>query len=125
MEIGMGYTKQNGSYSGTRDVNFGAIQGATVSVDGKSAVIETGPGVIALKLVATAVGASSTLDLTVETSFDGVTYYSAGTFTQITSTVGTQTQYKAFAVGRYTRVDYNIGGSGTQAISLLGDCSAG
>jgi hypothetical protein len=119
----MGYTRRDGQYSGTRDVNFGAIQGATVSADGKSAVVETGPGVIALKLVATAVGASSTLDLTVETSYDGVTYSSAGTFTQITSTVGTQTQYKCFAVGRFTRVDYNIGGSGTQTISLIGDAT--
>jgi hypothetical protein len=119
----MGYQKTNGQWSGTRDVNFGAVQGATVSADGKSAVIETGAGVIALKLAATSVGASSTLDLTVETSYDGVTYYSAGTFTQITSTGSTQNQYKCFAVGRYTRVDYNIGGSGTQTISLIGDCS--
>jgi hypothetical protein len=119
----MGYAKGTGQWSGTTDVNFGAVQGKTVSADGKSAVIQTGAGVVALKMLATSVDASATLDLTVETSDDGVTYYSAGTFTQITSTVGTQTQYKCFAVGRFTRVDYNIGGTGTVDVVLTGDLS--
>lgn len=121
----MPYRMNSGRYSSVEDINLGALQGKTVSVDGDSAIIEVGVGVIALKLTASAVGASATLDLTVETSHDGVNgWASAGTFTQVTSTVGTQSQYKAFAVGRFVRVDYNIGGTGTLDIVLTGDIQA-
>lgn len=117
----MGKHLASGRYSGGREFDFGALQGKTVSVDGDSKIHETGGGALMLRMVATNVGASATVDLTVETSDDGVTFYPAGTFTQVTSTAGTQNQYKGFIVGRYTRVDYNIGGTGTADIALTGE----
>lgn len=120
----MAYQKSNGLHVGVRDVNLGALIGATITASGKSAVLETVPGVVVLKLAATAVGVSATVAITIETSYDGVTYYSAGTFTTVTTTGSTQAQVKGFVVSRFTRADYVLGGSGTAAIALTGDASA-
>lgn len=60
-------------------------------------------------------GTAPTLDTTVMTcdTKDG-TYYSAGTFTQLTAAAA---QRKSFAVDRWVRFDWVVGGSSTPTIT--------
>lgn len=118
----MGYTMQNGRHADTLDVILNPIEGAALTVDGKSRVVELGDrGVLRLRLLCTSVSAADTLDVTIETSRDGVTWYSAGTFTQVTD-AAQQDQRKVFAVDRFVRADFNVGGSSVSiAATLLGE----
>src|SRR5690349_6963260 len=120
----MGYTMRNGRYANTADVTLNPLEGAALTVDGKSQVVELGDrGVLRLRLLCTSVSAADTLDVTVETSRDGVTWYSAGTFTQVTD-AAQQDQRKVFAVDRFVRADFNVGGTGVSiACTLTGEAT--
>lgn len=118
----MGYTMANGEFADVIDIDLAPLEGSTVTTDGNSAVVELGDrGVIALTLVVGAVSASDSLDVTVQTSRDGVNnWYSAGTFTQATTAA---TERKTFAVDRFVRANYNVTGSGVSitGVSLTGE----
>lgn len=95
-----------------------SIPAAALAADGTSDVFYVGDkGVLRLTQTTSAVsGTSPTLDVTVKTcqTPDG-TFVSAGTLTQITGTGG---QFKPFAVGRYVRLDWVIGGSSTPTVTV-------
>ena len=103
----MGYSKQNGKWADTRDVNLSPA--AALAVDTISDVHEIGDRAsVRLTLDVTAVSSADTLDVTIETSRDGVTWYAAGTFTQVTAI---STQRKLFLIDRFIRANYDVGGS--------------
>ena len=93
------------------------IPAAAIAATGVSDVFCAGDrGTLRLTQTTSAVsGTSPTLDVTVKTSQtpDG-TFVSAGTLTQIT---GAGSEFKAFAVGRYVRLDWTLGGSSTPTVT--------
>lgn len=95
-----------------------SIPAAALASSSNSDVFYVGDkGVLRARQTTTGVsGTSPTLDVTVMTcdTPDG-TFYSAGTFTQIT---GAGNQRKAFAVDRYVRFDWTIGGSSTPTVTV-------
>ena len=100
--------------------NLNPLEG-TLTVDGKSAVHEvSGPCVASFHLDVSAVSASDTVDVTIETSIDGVTWYSAGTFTQATETENAAwDQLLVAAVERFVRADFNVGGAAVSIACTL------
>lgn len=79
-------------------------------------------GVLRCTLTCTAVsGTSPTLDTVVQTSADGSTWYSAGSFTQVT---GAGAERKTFAVDRWVRFSHTIGGSSTPTVTAKLDGEA-
>lgn len=116
----MGYQIQNGRYADTEEISLNPLEGAAVTTDGYSDVLELGDrGVARLTLDATSVSSGDTLDVTVQTSRDGVTYYTAGTFTQVTAQGA---ESKLFMLDRFVRAHYNVTGSGVSiACTLTGE----
>ena len=107
----MGYTKRNGTYVHTVDVDLSPS--AALSADSTTSGVELGNlGTLRLTLNVTAVSASDSLDVSIETSRDGTTWYTAGAFTQAT---GTTTESKCFPVDRFVRAKYDVTGA---AISI-------
>lgn len=117
----MGYTTASGRYADTVAINLNPLEGASLTIDGKSAIVELGDrGVVRLRLLTTACSTGDTLDVTIETSNDGVTFYSAGTFTQVTDALGAPAdQRKTFVLDRFVRADFNVGGSGIAIATTL------
>jgi len=122
----MGYTKKSGRYADTTDANLNPLSGATVTVDGYSQVLEMGDRATArLNLKTTAVtGSGAVLDVTVQTSKDGVTWYTSGTFTQVANTVDTTwDQRKIFTIDRFVRALFDVTGTTPViTVTLLGEC---
>lgn len=99
-----------GQYSDIDDVVLAASAARTATGNGTSVALGD-RGVARLLLDVTAVaGTSPTLDITVETSFDGAAWRSLGTFAQKTA-VGTER--KSFSgCDRFVRANHTIGGTG-------------
>jgi hypothetical protein len=116
------YEMQNGRAADTQDIDLSPLEGAAVTVDGYSAVLELGDRRVArLVLDVTSVSSGDTVDVTVQTSRDGVTYYTAGTFTQVTAA---GTERKLFMLDRYVRAYFDVGGSGVSiACTLTGEAA--
>lgn len=95
-----------------------SIPAAAIAATGTSDVFYVGDaGTLRLTQTTSAVsGTSPTLDVTVKTcqTPDG-TFVSAGTLTQIT---GAGSEFKTFAVGRYVRLDWTLGGSSTPTVTV-------
>ncbi len=104
----MSYQKANGGFADTEDCNLhpSATRTATVT----TSAIELGDkGTARLVLDVTAAsGTTPTLDVTIQTSRDRSTWYTAGTFAQKT---GTGTERKGFVVDRHVRAVCTIGGT--------------
>lgn len=108
-QIPNGYLTSDGQHVDSRDVVL--HPSATRTATGNGTVVEeTGRRRTAsLSLTVSArSGTSPTLDLTVQTSRDGSTWYTAGTFAQATAT---GTERKTFALDRYVRVRWVLGGT--------------
>lgn len=103
------YLTSNQRYIDTLDINLDPEEGQ-LTTDGYSAnTYEMGEKrVVCLTLDATAVSSADTLDVTIQTSRDGTTWYSAGAFTQVTS-IGSES--KIFVVDRYLRAHFDVTGS--------------
>lgn len=105
----MGYFKQNGEFADTESVSLHPSAARTATSTGSS--IELGDrGTLRLLLDVTAAsGTTPTLDVTVQTSHDGSTWRSLGTFTQATAI---SSERKSFSgCDRFVRVSYTIGGT--------------
>lgn len=104
----MGYHKANGGYADTQDLTLFASASRTATVTGTAH--ETGDRRVArLKLDVTAAsGTTPTLDVDIETSRDGVTWYVSGSFTQAT---GVTSEEKLFMLDRFVRPKATIGGT--------------
>lgn len=106
-----GYQMTNGRWADTIALDLSPA--APIAVDGYSAAVEVGDYAVArLALTATSVSPSDVLDVTLQTSHDGTTWYTAGTFTQVTAN---GTERKCFAVDRFVRAHYNVTGSESSA----------
>jgi hypothetical protein len=112
----MSYNTNQGRFVDAVGVNLDAIQGNTLSADGNSLPVELGARrVVSLTLVTTTHSTDDTLDVTIQTSRDGVNdWYTAGTFTQTTAA---STERKVFACDRFVRANYNVTGA---AVSIAG-----
>lgn len=104
----MGYTTSDGRWADTTDLDLSPA--AEVTEDGYSDPVELGDRAVArLTLAATAAtGTDPTLDVTIQTSSDGTTYYDAGAFTQLTATGSEQ---KLFMLDRWVRAHFEVGGT--------------
>lgn len=109
-----------GRFINAKPLNLNPLEGSAVTVDGYSAVVELGDARVArLKLDVTAVSTDDTLDVNVETSSDGITWYTSGSFTQAT---GVTSEQKLFMLDRFVRAHYNVGGSDVSiAATLVGE----
>jgi hypothetical protein len=94
-----------------------SVAAAAIAATGASDVFYAGDrGTLRLTQTTSAVsGTSPTLDVAVKTcqTPDG-TFVTAGSLTQIT---GAGSEFKAFAVGRYVRLDWTLGGSSTPTVT--------
>lgn len=100
-----------------------AIASTIIAATGTTDAFYVGDcGVLRCSLTSTAVsGTSPTLDTVVQTSPDNSTWYSAGSFTQVT---GAGTERKCFAVDRWVRFSHTIGGSSTPKVTASIDGEA-
>lgn len=117
----MGYHMQSGRYANVEDLILAPSAARTAT--GNGAAVELGDRTaVRLTLDVTAAsGTGPTLDVTVQTSRDGVTWYEAGTFTQAT---GAGTQRKVFAVDRFVRGSWTVGGTTPSfTFSMLGEAA--
>jgi hypothetical protein len=111
-----GYTMQNGGYADVMQVSF--LDLAARSVDTTSEAVELGDRASA-RLTLTTTAVSGTLDVTVQTSADNVTYRSAGAFTQAT---GATSERKAFGpLDRFVRILADLSGGGSATFSVAGE----
>jgi hypothetical protein len=109
-ESGAGYFDGTGNQF--RSVGKITLAGAiTRTADGNGTTVEIGDkGTLRLLLSVTAAdGTSPTLDITLQTSKDGSTWRTLGTFAQAT---GTTTESKSFSgCDRYVRANADLGGT--------------
>lgn len=120
----MGYAMSSGRWADTQDLNLNPSEGAALTTDGYSAAVEVGDRAVArLRLLTTSVSSSDVVDVTIQTSHDGVTYYTSGTFTQVATTIdATWDQRKTFLLDRFVRAHYNVTGAAVSiAITLTGE----
>lgn len=107
----MGYQMTNGRWANTIALDLSPT--AAVAVDGTTPAVELGDHAVArLVLAVTSVSSGESLDVTIETSSDGTTWYTAGAFTQVTAT---GTERKVFPIDRYVRAKYDVTGSESAA----------
>lgn len=118
----MGYTKANGQFADVEPIVLNPLEGAAVTVDGYSAVLELGDRALArLTLAATSVSSGDTVDVTIQTSPDGVNWYTSGTFAQVTAP---GSESKLFLLDRFVRAHFDVGGSGVSiACTLAGEAA--
>lgn len=112
----MSYKMQSGEWADTQDLILHASGAETT--DTNSGKTETGDKrTAALILDVTAVsGTNPTLDVTVQTSKDGVNnWYTAGTFAQKT---GVAAERKTFVLDRFVRVSWAITGTATPTFTF-------
>ena len=104
----MGYSTATARWANTRDLTLAPSAARTAT--GNGTAIEVGDrGVARLRLNVTAAGGTSpTLAVTIQTSHDGTTWRSAGTFTQATAV---SEQRAAFNIDRFVRAIWTIGGT--------------
>ena len=104
----MGYPTKSGRWAKTFDLPLAAAGARTASGNGNA--IEVGDkGVARLRLNVTAAsGTTPTLNVTIQTSHDGTTWRSAGTFTQATAV---SEQRATFNIDRFVRPTWAIGGT--------------
>jgi hypothetical protein len=120
----MSYKTSKGIFVNAVDLNLNPLV-SPITADGYSAVIEL-PGdqtVARLRLLTTVMSASDVVDVTIQTSTDGVTYYTAGTFTQVATTIdATWDQRKIFPVDRYVRALFDATGAALSiSLTLTGE----
>lgn len=112
----MGYNMSGGRYAATTPVTLHASAARTTTANGSA--IELGDkGTLRLLLSVTAnSGTDETLDVAVETSYDGTTWRSVAAFAQKT---GTGTERKSFSgMDRFARVAWTIGGTDTPSFTF-------
>lgn len=103
----MGYPTKSGRWADTRSLVLAASAARTATGTGSAIEIGDKPVARLLLDVTARTGTTPTLDVTIETSFDGATWRSAGTFTQVTAT---GQQRGNFMLDRYVRASWTIGG---------------
>ena len=82
----MGYSTKSGRWAATQSLVLAASAARTAT--GNGSAVEVGDKAVARLLldVTARTGTTPTLDVTIQTSFDGTTWRTAGTFTQVTAT---------------------------------------
>lgn len=121
----MGYQMRNGRWADTQELILTPLE-SPITIDGYSAVVEVGDKRVAsLRLLTTSASTDDTVVVTVETSRDGVTWYTAHAFTTVAATIdATWDQLKSFPIDRFVRAHYNVTGSGVSiACTLLGEAA--
>jgi len=115
----MGYTTGSGRYANTVELN---LMSGTSTASANGTAVELGDrGTARLTLAVTAgSGTTPTLDITIETSADGTTWRTAGTFTQAT---GVTSERKSFSgIDKFIRARSTIAGTTPSfTFSIIGD----
>jgi hypothetical protein len=110
------YTLSNGKFVDAFDVTLAPLASVAAGTTASPSV-ETGRRTTA-RLTLTATSGTGTLDVTVQTSRDGVTWRTAGTFAQLT---GAGSEPKCFAgLDRYVRLSSAVG-TGPFVFSVAGE----
>ncbi len=111
----MGYTRASGAFADTDDITL--FPSGSVASTTTGAAVEVGDRGTARLLLNVASG-TGTLDVAVQTSFDGVTYRAVASFAQAT---GTTTERKSFTgLDRFVRAVATIG-TGPFTFSVTGE----
>jgi hypothetical protein len=121
----MGYSMRNGQWADTEELKLNPLEG-TLTTDGYSAIVEVGDRAVArLRLLTTAVSSSDVVDVTIQTSRDGITFFTSGTFTQVATTIdATWDQRKTFLLDRFVRAHFNVTGAAVSiALTLTGEAA--
>lgn len=117
-----GYTMKNGQFANCRKLNLSPAP--ALAADAYSPWVELGDHrAVSLFLDVTSVSASDTLDVTIQTSKDGVTAETAAVaaFTQATEVTS---QWKHFTANRFIRAFFDVAGSAIAIdCTLTGECS--
>lgn len=116
----MGYMTQDGRYANTVDEVVLAASALRDDAEATGDEIELGDrGTLRASLQVTAkAGTGPTLDVTIETSHDGSTWYEAGTFSQLSDPAVPTTVRKIFTVDRFVRAKWEVGGSGGPSLTF-------
>lgn len=115
----MGYRMVNGRWANTEDTTLAASAARTAT--GTGTAVELGDRTVGRLLlnVTAASGTGPTLDVTIECSADGVTWYTSGTFAQKTAA---GTERKLFMLDRFVRARWTIAGTTPSfAFSIAGE----
>lgn len=119
----MGYMTNEGRWANTVDELVLAALAERNDAEATGEPIELGDrGTLRAVLTVTAkAGTSPTLDVTIETSRDGATWYEAGSFDQVSDpnlTSGPLVVRKIVAIDRFVRVKWEVGGSADPALTF-------
>lgn len=124
----MGYHRQDRRWADTEDITLAPLD-TRADAEATGTEVELGDrAVVRLALTVTAkTGTTPTLDVTIETSHDGATWYEAGTFEQIEDpnlTSGPLVARGVFPVDRFVRAKWEVGGSDPSfTFSLAGEAA--
>lgn len=111
----MGYTTLSGRHSNTVEIDLSPD--GPVTANGKSRVIELHDRSVArLTLDVASVSSDDDLDVTIEVSSDGSTWYDSGAFTQASDQGSEQ---KLFMLDRFVRADFEVTGSDVSIVFTL------
>ena len=112
----MGYQMQNGRYAPTESVILAAPSARTASASGSAYEMGERSTLRLLLDVTVVSGTNPTLDAYVETSNDGSTWRTLGTFAQ---KVAASSERQCFAgCDRFVRVSWEIGGTSTPTFTF-------
>ena len=122
----MGYHRQDRKWADTEDIVLAplALRG---DAEATGTELELGDrATVRLALTVTAKAGTPTLDVTIETSHDGVTWYEAGAFDQLSDPAVTTPLVVrgVFAVDRFVRAKWEVGGSDTPSLTFSLDGEA-
>lgn len=123
----MGYHRQDRKWADTEDIVLAPLA-LRDDAEATGTELELGDrATVRLALTVTAkAGTTPTLDVTIETSHDGVTWYEAGAFAQISDPTLTNPLVvrQIFAIDRFVRAKWEVGGSGSPSLTFSLDGEA-
>ena len=116
----MGYQTNGGKYVDTIELRIGPAAALTAAATTNGAAVELGRNrAVTLTLATSAVSASDTLDVTIQSSQDGTNWYTSGTFVQHTAPAS---ETKTFICGRFMRPVFVVAGSAISiSATLIGE----
>jgi len=123
----MGYHRQDRKWADTEDIVLAplALRGDAQATGTELELGDRATVRLALTVTAKA-GTAPTLDVTIETSHDGVTWYEAGAFDPLSDPAVTTPLVVrgVFAVDRFVRAKWEVGGSDNPSLTFSLDGEA-
>ena len=118
------YCMRNGKQANTEDVTLYPATLTASTAESFGPTVELGDRSVLRCTVEvfSKSGTQTSLDVTVQTSKDGVTFYTAKAFTQVGNSA-TSSERFAFAIDRFVRIRYVVVGSNAYTFQVTGEAS--